>query len=209
MTTTELLPPPLPPPPFVSSLAIGTQPLAALNNNSLPPPGILSKSGLQASRGLSELLPGIQGFTFTAEDVSPSQRTAPDFSQLHRIAPPAVDVMPAAGDHPAPSACSSFLHSNHSSFYAGEMQINELPYGKSLAPAAGEGSDMHMLSIMSSDNNWDSIGFSSGENVEQRARLWIQKQGLNPAFQKGLVRQMRQMVNMKLITASVDIVDLL
>jgi len=96
------------------------------------------------------------------------------------------------------------------SFYdsAATMQ-GSAPYGTSLAPLAGEGGERHILSIMTSDNNWDSIAFHSTENLNQLAATWIQKRGMSPVFQTGLVKQMQQMVTMKLITASVDVVDLL
>jgi len=94
------------------------------------------------------------------------------------------------------------------SFYA-DGSVKGQQYGKSLAPLPGEGSDRHILSIMTSDNNWDSIAFTNGANLESLAMQWITKRGLNPAFKKGLLSQMRHMVRMNLITASVDVVDLL
>lgn len=105
------------------------------------------------------------------------------------------------------------FYSDASSFYFGDNYDSGARtanrYGQSLAPLPGEGSDRHILSIMTSDNNWVSLAFSTGDDLEQVATQWLQQRGLNPAFKPGLLAQMRQMANTKLITASVDIVDLL
>jgi hypothetical protein len=62
---------------------------------------------------------------------------------------------------------------------------------------------------MTSDNTWDSVTFVPDENLDELAWNWLSKRCQNPAFQSGLVSRMQQMVSMKLITASVDIIDLL
>lgn len=162
---------------------------------------------------------------------SPPPRSAPsvtvnlfgDFSPPLRVAPAAQDVAAAAqlvqGNgynlaaperHEDYRRNGSYLAPSDGSFInTGGEQMRSGPYGRSLPPGRGEASDSHTLSIMTSDNNWDAIAFGPGDDLSAVARQWILGAGLNPAFQKGLVTQMRQMVNMRLVTASVDIVDLL
>lgn len=144
-------------------------------------------------------------------ELSPPPRNAPASQSVAMMSSQIVESMLESNDHHQSLIrdTSVYLAPNEYSSLGTTKIEFPAPYGQSLPPLAGEGSDRHMLSIMTSDNNWDSLAFFTGDNIEQLASQWIQKRGLNPAFQQGLVSQMRQMVDMKLITASVDIVDLL
>lgn len=77
--------------------------------------------------------------------------------------------------------------------------------GEQLASAA----DRHVLSVITSDNNLDKIFFLKGDDLEQRGQQWLESRSLNPAFLKGLLSKMQQMISLAQNEASVDIIDLL
>lgn len=161
---------------------------------------------------------GVPTFGIPGFDQPPPPRSAPgnvDIQEPERSAPGfrgdfALSMFDTANGNNLPPDDGTFYTDMGESFtYTEGIREGGQQYGKSLAPLPGEGGDRHILSIMTSDNNWDSIAFTNGARLEDLAMEWINKRGLNPAFKKGLLSQMRHMVRMNLITASVDIVDLL
>lgn len=70
------------------------------------------------------------------------------------------------------------------------------------------GSEERILNLLT-DAGWDSLAFQDGEDLQLLARAFLQQRGLNAAFGPGLQAQLLQMANMRLLTASVDIVDLI
>lgn len=187
-------------------------------------PGMLpSQAGQQQSQAprfpglniaLTNLLSNFADFKFTAEPAEQPEGAAGSDSRnflkgiaMDDILPPPRSAPAAVADSRLGASMLDVSRECNESFI--QYASIEAPYGRSLAPLVGEGSDKHILSVMTSDNTWDSLAFNSGGDIEKIASSWLQKRGLNPAFQRGLVAQMRQMVNSKLITAAVDIVDLL
>jgi len=81
------------------------------------------------------------------------------------------------------------------------------PFGSRQCSRA-RASEERMLNLLT-DAGWDSIAFQDGEDLELLARAFLQQRRLNAAFVPGLKAQLLQMTNMRLLTASVDIVDLI
>lgn len=187
--------------------------------------------GSARAHGVSALLPGLGGFNFTADSSTQDVNSAESPPRLANASPLAFSPAPhrsAPADQEAARSSSQLAQAAMmptnlepgKSFYGNMGQSDSqaslygmdpfnAPYGKSLAPVAGEKSDRHILSIMTSDNNWDTIAFQTGDSLEWMASQWLHSRGLNPAFRKGLMSQMRQMQEKGLLTATVDIVDLL
>lgn len=65
------------------------------------------------------------------------------------------------------------------------------------------------MDVMTGDDAWESLRFTASDQLEQRAQAFLSSHGLDPAFQAGLVAQMRQMLQSKRMALSVDIVDLI
>lgn len=73
----------------------------------------------------------------------------------------------------------------------------------------GGGTSQHVLQVRMADNRWESLNFSTGDDVERQGRHFIQKAGLKGAFMPGLVAKMRQMMAIGQDYACTDIVDLI
>jgi len=71
------------------------------------------------------------------------------------------------------------------------------------------GGSQHVLGVLTSENKWESLNFSSSSHLEQLARDFISSKGLKAAFISGLVGKMKTMVSTGQAQASVDIVDLI
>lgn len=80
---------------------------------------------------------------------------------------------------------------------------------RGFSPTPGSSSEQRVLSVMTGDDHWDKLKFHANESLEAQATGFLREHSLNIAFVDGLVAQMRQMVAMRQLAASVDIVDLI
>merc|ERR1712039_810190 len=65
------------------------------------------------------------------------------------------------------------------------------------------------LTVLTSDNKWETLYFSSSDDLDRRGSAFLQDNGLKAAFQTGLVQKMHSMISMGETNSSVDIVDLI
>jgi len=83
--------------------------------------------------------------------------------------------------------------------------------GRSTVGSIGshQGSDMQVLQVLLGDGQgWRPLRFHRTDDLTRRAETFIEEFRLSPLVKPGLVTQMRQMVMMRQLSASVDVVDL-
>eukprot|EP00931_Biecheleriopsis_adriatica_P053956 TRINITY_DN31713_c0_g1_i2.p1 TRINITY_DN31713_c0_g1~~TRINITY_DN31713_c0_g1_i2.p1 ORF type:complete len:1464 (+),score=269.20 TRINITY_DN31713_c0_g1_i2:26-4417(+) len=73
----------------------------------------------------------------------------------------------------------------------------------------GSSGTRHVLQVRMADSRWESLNFSSGDDIERQGRMFIQKNGLKAAFTPGLLSRMQQMISIGQDYACADIVDLI
>eukprot|EP00747_Dinoflagellata_sp_TGD_P099195 gnl/TRDRNA2_/TRDRNA2_167665_c0_seq1.p2 gnl/TRDRNA2_/TRDRNA2_167665_c0~~gnl/TRDRNA2_/TRDRNA2_167665_c0_seq1.p2 ORF type:complete len:161 (+),score=28.18 gnl/TRDRNA2_/TRDRNA2_167665_c0_seq1:27-485(+) len=83
------------------------------------------------------------------------------------------------------------------------------PGGRAGGGGGGGGGGQFQLKVLTNDNQWQSVAFSAGDNLDQRASAFLQQTGLKGAFQAGLAQKMRAMASGGQAQCSVDIVDLI
>eukprot|EP00931_Biecheleriopsis_adriatica_P078390 TRINITY_DN51856_c0_g1_i1.p1 TRINITY_DN51856_c0_g1~~TRINITY_DN51856_c0_g1_i1.p1 ORF type:complete len:335 (-),score=74.70 TRINITY_DN51856_c0_g1_i1:65-1045(-) len=71
----------------------------------------------------------------------------------------------------------------------------------------GSGNDM-ALNVLLGGDRWETLYFHRTDNLSQRANEFIEEHQLSSLVRGGLLSQLRQMVTMKQLSASVDVVDL-
>jgi len=67
----------------------------------------------------------------------------------------------------------------------------------------------HLLRVQTADDRWESLAFSSGDDLPRSGATFLQQQGLKRAFHAGLIAKMRQMIAAGESYSSVDVVDLI
>lgn len=75
--------------------------------------------------------------------------------------------------------------------------------------SGGGGGSRHALTVLTSENRWETLTFLSNGNLEQQARDFLAQKGLKAAFISGLLAKMKSMVSSGQAQSSVDIVDLI
>jgi len=75
--------------------------------------------------------------------------------------------------------------------------------------AAREREPEHSLTVLTSDNRWETINFTASDNLELKGGSFLKQKGLKAAFQSGLTSKMRTMIATGQAQSSVDIVDLI
>lgn len=68
---------------------------------------------------------------------------------------------------------------------------------------------LQTLHILLSSDHWGSIIFTRSDDLSRKVSEFILVHRLSPLVEAGLVSQLRQMVMMRQLSASVDIVDIL
>uniref|UniRef100_A0A7S4W055 Uncharacterized protein n=1 Tax=Alexandrium monilatum TaxID=311494 RepID=A0A7S4W055_9DINO len=81
--------------------------------------------------------------------------------------------------------------------------------GSGCEAGGGGGSLQFSLTVLTSDNRWESLSFFARDDLERQANAFLQSKGLKPAFRSGLVAKMQSMIAMRQTSSSVDIVDLI
>ncbi|CAE7419245.1 unnamed protein product [Symbiodinium natans] len=76
------------------------------------------------------------------------------------------------------------------------------------APRAPSAPSAHVLTVLTSDNRWETLKFYAG-NFEQQASDFLAQKKLKAAFVGGLAAKMKAMVAAGQVQSSVDIVDLI
>ncbi|CAE7254765.1 unnamed protein product [Symbiodinium pilosum] len=81
----------------------------------------------------------------------------------------------------------------------------------SLSGAGGNGSAAGgmTLNVLLQGERWVALHFSRADDLDRRAGDFVQEQRLSTLIKPGLIHQLRQMVAMRQLSASVDVVDLL
>jgi uncharacterized membrane protein len=98
------------------------------------------------------------------------------------------------------------------------QNLNNMPPPPRTAPAS-EGSSRgngyaashqarFALRVLLSDERWQSLTFTSADNLEAAAASFLRQEQLKAAFLSGLVERMRGMIASGQAQASIDIVDL-
>eukprot|EP00930_Biecheleria_cincta_P042877 TRINITY_DN29502_c0_g1_i2.p1 TRINITY_DN29502_c0_g1~~TRINITY_DN29502_c0_g1_i2.p1 ORF type:complete len:1555 (+),score=430.34 TRINITY_DN29502_c0_g1_i2:130-4665(+) len=75
--------------------------------------------------------------------------------------------------------------------------------------SGGGGGSRHALTVLTSENRWETLTFLSNGNLEQQASDFLAQKGLKAAFISGLLSKMKSMVKTGQAQSSVDIVDLI
>lgn len=65
------------------------------------------------------------------------------------------------------------------------------------------------LKVLTSDNRWETMTFTSGDDLQRISQTFLSRTGLKGAFQSGLVSKMQSMISQGQAQSSVDIVDLI
>lgn len=65
------------------------------------------------------------------------------------------------------------------------------------------------LTVLTSDSKWETLNFSSHDDLDRHGSAFLREKGLKAAFQSGLVQKMRSMISSSQTNSSVDIVDLI
>lgn len=73
---------------------------------------------------------------------------------------------------------------------------------------SSQGSDRQVLNIFLGSGQWESIIFTRSEDLSSKVSEFIGVHKLSPLVKAGLITQLRQMIMMRQLSASVDIVDL-
>jgi len=81
--------------------------------------------------------------------------------------------------------------------------------GSGYEAGAGGGSMQFSLTVLTSDNRWETLAFSARDNLERQANAFLHSKGLKAAFRSGLVAKMQSMISTRQTSSSVDIVDLI
>jgi len=81
--------------------------------------------------------------------------------------------------------------------------------GRGSSGGGGGGGSRHALTVLTSENRWETLTFLSNGNLEQQARDFLAQKGLKAAFISGLLSKMKSMVSTGQAQSSVDIVDLI
>jgi len=76
-------------------------------------------------------------------------------------------------------------------------------------PASAAKEPVHSLTVLTSDNRWETIAFSASDNLDSKGASFLRQKGLKAAFQSGLTSKMRTMIAQGQAQSSVDIVDLI
>lgn len=102
------------------------------------------------------------------------------------------------GDHPAPSfqVGMSFME-----------PLSGLSTASSCATRKTQG-DM-VLQVLLQGDRWVPVRFHRTDDLERRANDFLEEHKLSSLVKAGLLRQLKQMVTMRQLSASVDVVDLL
>lgn len=81
--------------------------------------------------------------------------------------------------------------------------------GPSFVSGGGQCGAQHVLQVRTSEDHWETIEFSAGDDMQRLGHDFILRHGLKEAFRPGLVAKMQQMVSIRQDYGLVDIVDLI
>eukprot|EP00930_Biecheleria_cincta_P101227 TRINITY_DN92855_c0_g1_i1.p1 TRINITY_DN92855_c0_g1~~TRINITY_DN92855_c0_g1_i1.p1 ORF type:complete len:278 (-),score=33.41 TRINITY_DN92855_c0_g1_i1:528-1361(-) len=124
----------------------------------------------------------------------------PSFQTHHRGSPGM--IMPA--DCTEPLSVSSASGGSIST----SMGSNALQ-STTASSMSNQGSDRQILNIFLGSRQWESIIFTKSDDLSIKVSEFVCVHKLSPLVKAGLMTQLRQMVMMRQLSASVDIVDLL
>ncbi|CAE8664554.1 unnamed protein product [Polarella glacialis] len=97
------------------------------------------------------------------------------------------------------------LLSTTASSGGGRSSSSSSSLGQGAPPPGGE---RLLLHVLVGNDRWESLGFQRSDDFGKRAQEFLEEHKLSPMFRRGLTTQLRQMVMMRQLAASVDIVDL-
>merc|ERR1711972_327589 len=61
------------------------------------------------------------------------------------------------------------------------------------------------LTVLTSDSKWETLTFTSQDDLDRKGSSFLREKGLKAAFQSGLVQKMHSMISSGQISSSVDI----
>jgi len=91
---------------------------------------------------------------------------------------------------------------------AGSTTVGSIPRS-TVGSVGSQGSDMQVLQVLLGDGQgWRPLRFHRNDDLFRRAEEFVEENSLSHLVKPGLVTQMRQMVMMRQLSVSVDVVDL-